>query len=267
MGSKMFFFFWAIATDAMSSDSEWLSSRYHPANLLNQSCLFQSSNIYPIRELKIYYYNSESDIRQSPWNNPFPFAAIASIIHIFSTPALSLTSFLHVSSTPGEGLWPPLLCPLTMLIRRAGAPRRAPNQEETWCEIKFVGHVKHLLSKQHQGLCCVVFSTDRQTAGWSPCSYCWVDKLHNRLFVSLIFCFSSALFRVFLNSSGLDCFVQWFGGDCLFWEGAQSSSERSCSQTFQSVARCSPMFLRCRGWNAARQLWDCESVATAGGRP
>lgn len=40
-----------------------------------------------------------------------------------------------------------------MLIRRAGALRRAPNQEETWCEIKFVGHVKHLLSKQCQGLC------------------------------------------------------------------------------------------------------------------
>lgn len=39
-----------------------------------------------------------------------------------------------------------------MLIRRAGAPRRAPNQEETWCEIKFVGHVKRLLSKQRQRL-------------------------------------------------------------------------------------------------------------------
>lgn len=39
-----------------------------------------------------------------------------------------------------------------MLIRRAGAPRRAPNQEETWCEIKFVGHVKRLLSEQRQRL-------------------------------------------------------------------------------------------------------------------
>lgn len=43
----------------------------------------------PSPELKIYYYNSESDIRQSPWNNPFPFAAGASIIHVFSAFALS----------------------------------------------------------------------------------------------------------------------------------------------------------------------------------
>lgn len=92
-----------------------------------------------------------------------------------------------------------------MLIRRAGAPRRAPNQEETWCEIKFVGHVRHLLSKQRPG---AVFSADGQTTGWLHRSHCWVDKLHNRLFVSLIFCFSSALllrfYKLRLLCSGLE---------------------------------------------------------------
>lgn len=47
-----FMFFFAVATESTSSDSERLSSGCHPANLHNQSCLFQSSNIHPIPRIK-----------------------------------------------------------------------------------------------------------------------------------------------------------------------------------------------------------------------
>lgn len=108
-------------------------------------------------ELIIYPYNSESDIRQLPWNNHFPFAHNTLIIHIFSTLHSSLSPLV-----PPLLLFFPFLWSAQHLVRDWGcrclssyhadqevrSPRRAPNKEETGCEIKVVGHIKQLFCKQ-----------------------------------------------------------------------------------------------------------------------
>lgn len=67
------------------------------------SLRFINEIFIPPRGLIIHRYNPESDIRQSPWNNHFPFAHNTLIIHVFSARRslrpLCLVSFLHLPSS------------------------------------------------------------------------------------------------------------------------------------------------------------------------
>lgn len=100
------------------------------------SLRFINEIFIPPRGLIIHRYNPESDIRQSPWNNHFPFAHNTLIIHVFSAsrslrpsvwfpfstspPLFFLVTV--ISSAPGERLMlPPPWRPPTRLIRSLGA--------------------------------------------------------------------------------------------------------------------------------------------------
>ena len=123
-----------------------------PPNHVNRGFCFIHQIFTPSRELIIYHYNSESDIRQSPWNNNFPFAHDTLIIHIFSTLRSSFPYFSSFFfSSFFKLLWSAQhlvrgrscvsVCPVTMVIRRLGAPRSLLNKEETGCEIRVVGQI------------------------------------------------------------------------------------------------------------------------------
>lgn len=64
-------------------------------------CFINKIFIQP-RKLIIQRYNPESDIRQSPWNNHFPFAHNTLIIHVFPGPLASpsMSGFLSPTPTP-----------------------------------------------------------------------------------------------------------------------------------------------------------------------